>query len=94
MITKQALLQATKVETVKVKGLAEPVRIKASKYHEVKKWLDDESGDEEAIAASLIDEEGKPLLTVEEARQLDTSLFQELVQALLKVNGFDSAPKG
>ena len=89
MLTKQQLLAAANVEEVEIKGVPEKVRIRTSKHATVAQWMEDDDGDAAAIAASVVDADGNPMMTIEEAHELDCAVFRELVDATLRVNGYD-----
>ena len=45
------------------------------------------------IAASLVDEDGKPAITVKDAARLNSAAANAIVNAVLDVNGFGKAEK-
>ena len=73
---------------VTIEGIEGPVFIKPGKVEQVRGWVGTDDGDEQSIAASVVNEAGKPILTAEDARELDYPVFRELVRAVLRANGF------
>ena len=90
MITKDQLFTAATVKEYEIPGLPEKVLIRTSKHAEVSAWMEDDNGDALAVAASVVDTEGNPMMTPDEAREnLDSAVFRNLVDAALKANGYD-----
>jgi len=91
---KSAILAGkAKVIERQIDGIDGIVKLRACKYDEVKSWFDDPDGDAKAIAASLIDDDGKPVLSLKEAHQLPRNIFGDLVQAALEANGYGAEAK-
>jgi hypothetical protein len=91
---KQALLNATpNTKEYDVDGVQGKVTMRAAPYAKVQEWMTSDTGDVDAVAHCVVDDDGAPMLSAEEVRELPAPLLKQLVEAALDVNGYGDVPK-